>query len=107
MKKLYLAYGLIALIVLIVCMTWAVQFIMEDENVGVKKDIVEDVVEDVVEEDNSAFNLISTDRLDYNDLYKIRDKESGCYYIVFSGRRAVSTEQMYINQDGISIPYCD
>ena len=62
----------------------------------------------------SGFELISEDKLSvWGDVAKVKEIETGCYYIL--GRATNSTvssvsgfmEQMFIEKDGVSVPYCD
>ncbi|MCA1064681.1 hypothetical protein QTG56_24025 (plasmid) [Rossellomorea sp. AcN35-11] len=55
-----------------------------------------------------GFELVTEDKLDvtgYAEVY--RHKVTGCHYLVVSGMRTVSAEQMFVSKNGVSVPYCD
>ena len=64
-----------------------------------------------VSANNSGFTIISEDELNYGEFYKVKDDVTGCYYIMGTSKRnsstTISTTQMFIEKDGVSVPYCD
>lgn len=62
----------------------------------------------------SGFELVSQDKISvWGEVAKVKEIETGCYYILGRATNAslgaVSSfmEQMYIEKDGVSVPYCD
>ena len=38
---------------------------------------------------------------------KFKDIDTGCYFIRAEGIQAVAMVQMFVEKDGVSVPYCD
>ncbi|MEK4025371.1 hypothetical protein [Sporosarcina sp. FSL W7-1283] len=55
----------------------------------------------------SSFEILSRDSVHNSEVEKIRDKETGCYYLSSSGSYKAALTQMFIEKDGVSVPYCD
>lgn len=62
----------------------------------------------------SGFELVSEDEISkMSTLRKLKEVETGCYYIFGrtwnGGGSSVSgsIEQMFIEKDGVTVPYCD
>lgn len=57
----------------------------------------------------SNFEIVSHDVIDDNDktdLFTVRHKETGCLYIVTDGYKSGGITQMFIEEDGVTVPYC-
>lgn len=59
----------------------------------------------------SGFTLTTVDRINQAEIYKIKDKVTGCYYIVgvsnSSSYTSASSTQMFIEKNGVAVPYCE
>lgn len=59
----------------------------------------------------NGFELVSKDKVNLGDVFKVKDIDTGCYYIFGVSdrdqRTTVSIEQMTIEKDGVRVPYCD
>ena len=55
-----------------------------------------------------GFNIVSVDKDNINGYSEIlKHKETGCHYVVIHATQAVSVEQMFVEKNGVSVPYCD
>lgn len=58
-----------------------------------------------------GFEVVSEDKVRHGRIYKAKEVVTGCYYVMgssaYSSSTTVSFEQMYIEKDGVSVPYCD
>lgn len=52
-----------------------------------------------------AFKLISKD--DDSELLEYQHVETGCHYLKYSGHRKGNITQMFIEKNGVSVPYCE
>lgn len=58
-----------------------------------------------------GFDLISKDEIDKGNIYVLRNKSTGCYYTyttsVYSDTFAPNVEIMFIEKNGVTVPYCE
>jgi len=59
------------------------------------------------EEFSSSFEILSEDKLYLTTIEKIKDKETGCYYLSSTGTKKAALTQMFVEKDGASVPYCE
>lgn len=59
----------------------------------------------------SGFEFKTVDEINFGEVYKGKDKETGCYFIFGTSRNnsstTISMEQIFIEKNGVSVPYCD
>lgn len=56
----------------------------------------------------SKFEKVSSENIDLNTrLEVVKHKETGCYYLMSNGYQKGGITQMFIKEEGESIPYCE
>lgn len=55
-----------------------------------------------------GFDKVTVDKKNIAEYAEVlRHKETRCYYVVVSGTQAVAVEQMFVEKNGVSVPYCE
>lgn len=59
----------------------------------------------------NSFNPTSKDIIDSVNVFKIQDKDTGCYYLFgttdYGTSHTPSATQMFIEKNGVTVPYCE
>jgi hypothetical protein len=55
-----------------------------------------------------GFDIVTVDKHNINNYAEVlKHKETGCHFVVVTGTQAVSVEQMFVKENGVSVPYCE
>ena len=54
-----------------------------------------------------SFKIMSTDKLGYGEnLIVVKHKKTGCYYTHMDGNNSEALTQMFVEKNGVNVPYC-
>lgn len=54
-----------------------------------------------------SFKVVAETEVGGDTYYEVKHVVNGCHYVFVNGYQAVSITQMFIEKDGVSVPYCD
>lgn len=59
----------------------------------------------------NGFDVLTKDEIDKGVIYKLKEKETGCYYSysisVYNNANAPVVTQMFVKENGVTVPYCE
>lgn len=72
---------------------------------------VDDGVSNVSASNNlpKGFTVVTEDESirGYQSVYTLKNEFTNCFYVLTEGWESTSMIQMFIEKDGVSVPYCD
>lgn len=54
-----------------------------------------------------GFHFLTKDKTNIGEIYQMKDKTTGCYYTFVDGYQSTAITQMFIEKNGVSVPYCE